>query len=66
MRFPVKTHIQGYVTFLIEAKSEDDAKLQMSSINQIDYAAEYCWNDLGEMIRLDNIDSSDLEISIIR
>jgi len=58
--------MNGFVTFLIEAESKEDAKNRMSTVNRIDYAAEYCENDLGEDICLDNIDSSDFEIRIIK
>jgi hypothetical protein len=65
MRFPVKTHIQGNVTFLIDAESQELANERMNNVDQIEFGADVCW-DGKSMLCIENIESSDLEISVIR
>ena len=65
MKFPVITKINGTVTFNIEADSQENAIQKMRNVSNIDYGADYCYDNLGEMIHIDDFDSFEVNINIV-
>ena len=65
MKYPVRTNIYGITTFLVEADSQENAIQKMKSVSHIDYGADYCYDNSGEIIHIDDNDFSELNISVV-